>query len=101
MVLAAVVNSGWQPHGPAGQAMIVDMMHSTRLGSCLPVMQVVSQLGPWLGNIMLVIVVALGLTDYTPVWGSLTVPSPANRSVTNRPRIRGKLRHDILYSLTE
>ena len=73
LFLAAVVNSGWQPHGPAGQAMVVDMMHSTRLGSCLPIMQVVSQLGPWLGNIMLVIVVALGLTDYTPVWGTLTV----------------------------
>ena len=73
LFLAAVVNSGWQPHGPAGQAMIVDMMHSSRLGSCLPIMQVVSQLGPWLGNIMLVAVVAMGLTDYTPVWTSLTL----------------------------
>jgi MFS family permease len=72
ILIAAVVNSGWQPHGPAGQAMIVDMMHSTRLGSCLPIMQVVSQLGPWLGNIMLVVVVSLGLTDYRPVWGTLT-----------------------------
>ena len=35
-------------------------------------MQVASQLGPWLGNVMLVIVVSLGLTDYTPVWGALT-----------------------------
>ena len=72
-LIAAVVQSGWAPHGPAGQAMVVDMMHSTRLGNCLPILQVVSQIGPFLGNMLGIWVVNMELENYSVMWGTLTM----------------------------
>ena len=67
-ILAAAFHMMHAPSGPAAQAMMIDLVHPDRLPSCLPILSMIGQAGPIIGNVIGVAVVATHLDDYSALW---------------------------------
>lgn len=64
-ILAAAFHMMHAPYGPAGTVMMVDLVHLDRLATCLPILSMIGQAGPIIGNVIGVAVVAMHLDDYS------------------------------------
>ena len=72
-VLAALFHMMHAPAGPANTAMLVDLVHQKRLPTCLPILGMMGQAGPIIGNIIGVAVVTLHMDNYGPLWLGMSV----------------------------